>query len=229
MQNALRTGGAGTPPAGPPGRTARLGTGQPAQAVAGGGRFGDRGYFIEPTVLINTHGNMKVVREETFGPVLAAAPFSDLDEIAAQANDSEYGLGAGIWTKDISKAHALAKKLRAGTVCNCYNVFDAALPFGGYKQSGWAARWATRSSRPTPRSRRSRPNSDPVWCGSRSREPHRRPAQDGMPTGWVRARSDRIPLLSTGASLPGRRDLRPSSPARRRPSRTGAASRAACP
>jgi phenylacetaldehyde dehydrogenase len=109
-----------------------------ATALAGGGRFGDRGFFIEPTVLTNTHGNMKVVREEIFGPVVVAAPFSDLDEIAATANDSEYGLGAGIWTKDISKAHALAKKLRAGTVwINCYNVFDAALPFGGYKQSGW--------------------------------------------------------------------------------------------
>ncbi len=109
-----------------------------ATAVAGGGRFGDQGFFIEPTVLTNTHGNMKVVREEIFGPVVVAAPFSDLDDIAAQANDSEYGLGAGIWTKDISKAHALAKKLKAGTVwINCYNVFDAALPFGGYKQSGW--------------------------------------------------------------------------------------------
>jgi phenylacetaldehyde dehydrogenase len=109
-----------------------------ATALAGGGKFGDRGFFIEPTVLINTHSGMKVVREEIFGPVVVAAPFTDLDEIAAQANDSEYGLGAGIWTKDISKAHALAKKLRAGTVwINCYNVFDAALPFGGYKQSGW--------------------------------------------------------------------------------------------
>ncbi len=109
-----------------------------ATALAGGGRFGDRGFFIEPTVLVNTHGNMKVVKEEIFGPVVVAAPFSDLDEIAAQANDTEYGLGAGIWTKDISKAHALAKKLRAGTVwINCYNVFDASLPFGGYKQSGW--------------------------------------------------------------------------------------------
>jgi phenylacetaldehyde dehydrogenase len=109
-----------------------------ATAVVGGGRFGDRGFFIEPTVLTNTHGQMKVVREEIFGPVVVAAPFSDLDEIAAQANDTEYGLGAGIWTKDISKAHALAKKLRAGTVwINCYNVFDASLPFGGYKQSGW--------------------------------------------------------------------------------------------
>jgi phenylacetaldehyde dehydrogenase len=109
-----------------------------ATALAGGGRYGDRGYFIEPTVLTNTTPDMKVVREEIFGPVLVAAPFTDLDEIAAVANDSEYGLGAGIWTKDISKAHALAKKLRAGTVwINCYNVFDASLPFGGYKQSGW--------------------------------------------------------------------------------------------
>jgi phenylacetaldehyde dehydrogenase len=109
-----------------------------AKALAGGGRFGDRGYFVEPTVLTNTRPDMKVVREEIFGPVLVAAPFSDLDEIAAAANDSDFGLGAGIWTKDISKAHALARKLRAGTVwINCYNVFDAALPFGGYKQSGW--------------------------------------------------------------------------------------------
>jgi phenylacetaldehyde dehydrogenase len=109
-----------------------------ATALAGGGRYGNRGYFIEPTVLTNTRPDMKVVREEIFGPVVVAAPFSDLDEIAAVANDSEYGLGAGIWTRDISKAHALAKKLRAGTVwINCYNVFDAALPFGGYKQSGW--------------------------------------------------------------------------------------------
>jgi len=109
-----------------------------ATALTGGGRFGDRGYFVEPTVLTNTTPNMKVVREEIFGPVVVAAPFSDLDEIAAVANDTEYGLGAGIWTKDISKAHALAKKIKAGTVwINCYNVFDASLPFGGYKQSGW--------------------------------------------------------------------------------------------
>jgi phenylacetaldehyde dehydrogenase len=109
-----------------------------ATALAGGGRHGDRGYFIEPTVLTNTRPDMKVVREEIFGPVVVAAPVSSLDEIAAVANDSEYGLGAGIWTRDISKAHALAKKLRAGTVwINCYNVFDASLPFGGYKQSGW--------------------------------------------------------------------------------------------
>ena len=109
-----------------------------ATALSGGGRHGDRGYFVEPTVLTNTRPDMKVVREEIFGPVVVAAPFSDLDEVAAVANDSPFGLGAGIWTKDISKAHALAKKIKAGSVwINCYNVFDAALPFGGYKQSGW--------------------------------------------------------------------------------------------
>jgi len=109
-----------------------------ATALTGGTRYGDKGYFVEPTVLTNTTPDMKVVREEIFGPVVVAAPFQSLDDIAAAANDSEYGLGAGIWTQDISKAHALPKKLRAGTVwINCYNVFDASLPFGGYKQSGW--------------------------------------------------------------------------------------------
>ena len=109
-----------------------------ATTLAGGGRFGERGYFVEPTVITNTRPEMKIVREEIFGPVVVAAPLRTLDEIAAEASDSSYGLGAGIWTKDISKAHALAKKLGAGTVwINCYNVFDASLPFGGYKQSGW--------------------------------------------------------------------------------------------
>ena len=106
--------------------------------MAGGRREGDRGYFFQPTVIANTRPDMRVVREEIFGPWSWSRPFQSLDEIAAAANDSPYGLGAGIWTKDISKAHALAKKIRAGTVwINCYNVFDAALPFGGYKQSGW--------------------------------------------------------------------------------------------
>src|SRR5262245_44637032 len=109
-----------------------------AEVVTGGGRVGDSGYFVEPTVITNTRPDMKIVREEIFGPVVVAEPFESLDDIAKTANDTTYGLGAGIWTKDISKAHALAKKLRAGTVwINCYNIFDAALPFGGYKQSGW--------------------------------------------------------------------------------------------
>ena len=109
-----------------------------AKAVVGGQRNGDKGYFVNPTVLVNTNENMKVVKEEIFGPVVAAIPFSDPDELVVRANDTVYGLAAGIWTRDIGKAHRLAAKLRAGTVwVNCYNVFDAAMPFGGYKQSGW--------------------------------------------------------------------------------------------
>jgi phenylacetaldehyde dehydrogenase len=109
-----------------------------AKAVVGGGRHGDKGYFVKPTVLVNTSEKMKVVREEIFGPVVTAIPFKDADDLVEQANDTVYGLAAGIWTKDIQKAHRLAAKMRAGTVwINCYNIFDAALPFGGYKQSGW--------------------------------------------------------------------------------------------
>lgn len=109
-----------------------------AKAVVGGERHGDKGYFVKPTVLVNTTEKMKVVQEEIFGPVVTAIPFRDAGELVTQANNSVYGLAAGIWTKDIQKAHRLASQLRAGTVwINCYNIFDAALPFGGYKQSGW--------------------------------------------------------------------------------------------
>jgi phenylacetaldehyde dehydrogenase len=109
-----------------------------ATALSGGHRKGDRGYFVEPTVLVNTNEDMKVVREEIFGPVVAAMPFGDPEEILPRANNSEYGLAAAVWTRDISKAHRTADLLRAGTVwINCYNIFDAAMPFGGYKQSGW--------------------------------------------------------------------------------------------
>jgi len=109
-----------------------------AKAVTGGHKKGDKGYFVEPTILVDTREDMKVVREEIFGPVVAAMPFDDPEEILPRANDSEYGLAAAVWTRDIGKAHRMAEQLRAGTVwINCYNIFDAALPFGGYKQSGW--------------------------------------------------------------------------------------------
>jgi phenylacetaldehyde dehydrogenase len=109
-----------------------------AKAVTGGSREGNKGYFVKPTVLVDTNEKMKVVREEIFGPVVTVIPFRSVEEIAAQANNTNYGLAAGIWTRDIKKAHKIASMLRAGTVwINCYNVFDAALPFGGYKESGW--------------------------------------------------------------------------------------------
>jgi phenylacetaldehyde dehydrogenase len=109
-----------------------------AQMVTGGKRHGDHGYFVEPTVFAQTKPEMKIVEEEIFGPVVAAMPFDDPDEVLAQANNTTYGLAAAVWTRDISKAHRLAKRIKAGTVwINCYNVFDAALPFGGYKESGW--------------------------------------------------------------------------------------------
>ena len=114
------------------------GVAEGAEAVCGGKRWGEKGYFVEPTVLVKTDPKMKVVREEIFGPVVTAMPFDSLEDIAAEANNTNYGLAAGIWTQDIAKAHRLAAMLRAGTVwINCYNVFNAALPFGGYKQSGW--------------------------------------------------------------------------------------------
>ena len=109
-----------------------------AEAVVGGKRCEGLGYFVEPTVMVKTNPDMKVVREEIFGPVVCAMPFKDPDKLVAEANQSEYGLAAAVWTRDLSKAHRIAEKLRAGTVwINCYNVFDAAMPFGGYKQSGW--------------------------------------------------------------------------------------------
>jgi len=109
-----------------------------ARTLSGGGRVGDRGYFVSPTVIVDVKPTMKIMREEIFGPVVAATPFDDPNEILGAANDTVFGLAAGVWTKDVSKAHKVAAGLRAGTVwVNCYNVFDPALPFGGFKQSGW--------------------------------------------------------------------------------------------
>jgi phenylacetaldehyde dehydrogenase len=111
-----------------------------AHVATGGNRVGNLGYFVAPTVLEKTTPDMKVIREEIFGPVVCATPFddNDLDVIAKRANDTIYGLAASVWTKNGGTAHKLASRIRSGTVwINCHNVFDASLPFGGYKQSGW--------------------------------------------------------------------------------------------
>jgi len=109
-----------------------------ASYVTGGGRAGQRGYFVRPTVVKGVKPDMSIVREEIFGPVVVAEPFTKPEELVPRANQTEYGLAAGVWTRDISKAHRIASALKAGTVwINCYNIFDSALPFGGYKQSGW--------------------------------------------------------------------------------------------
>ncbi len=116
----------------------KAGVSEGAEASAGGAALDRPGYFVQPTVLKNASPDMSIVREEIFGPVVAAMPFRDDSDLVGQANNSSYGLAAGIWTRDISKAHRLAKSVKAGTVwVNCYSIFDAALPFGGYKQSGW--------------------------------------------------------------------------------------------
>ena len=112
-----------------------------ATLVAGGARTDigtGKGYFVQPTVFADVRPEMTIAREEIFGPVLAAIEFADIDEAIARANESPYGLAAGVWTRDIKKAHYVARKLQAGTVwINTYNVYDTAAPFGGYKQSGF--------------------------------------------------------------------------------------------
>jgi aldehyde dehydrogenase (NAD+) len=108
-----------------------------ATLASGGKRVGDRGYFIEPTVFAEVQDDMKIAREEIFGPVMSVIPFRNLDEVIARANRTNYGLAAGVWTRDIKKAQAVANGVRAGTVwVNCYNVLDTRAPFGGFKQSG---------------------------------------------------------------------------------------------
>ena len=110
-----------------------------AQVLTGGGQFGQTGCFIEPTVLVDTHSGMRCVQEEIFGPVLCCQKFDDSTDVAALANATIYGLGASVWTQNLSAAHRLAEKIRAGVVwINGHNVFDPAFPMGGYKRSGWS-------------------------------------------------------------------------------------------
>lgn len=108
-----------------------------AELLVGGKKPQEQGYFVAPTIFANVRDEMTIAKEEIFGPVISALPYEDLDELIERANKTDYGLAAGIWTRDVANAHYIASKLRAGTVwVNTYNAFDAASPFGGYKQSG---------------------------------------------------------------------------------------------
>lgn len=114
------------------------GKGEGAKLLCGGNRLGEKGFFVKPTIFDNVRDNMRIAREEIFGPVVSTLTFRNLDEAIKQGNLTQYGLAAAVWTRDIKKAHTAARMLRAGTVwINTYNAFDVASPFGGYKQSGF--------------------------------------------------------------------------------------------
>ncbi|HEX9522385.1 MAG TPA: aldehyde dehydrogenase family protein, partial [Reyranella sp.] len=97
-----------------------------------------RGYFVPPTVFANVADDMRIAQEEIFGPVISAIPFRDIDEVIQRGNATSFGLGSGVWTRDVGKAHRMARSIRAGSVwVNCYQAMDPAVPFGGYKMSGY--------------------------------------------------------------------------------------------
>jgi phenylacetaldehyde dehydrogenase len=117
---------------------------QGATLAAGGERPGgldaslSNGFFLSPTVFVDVHEDMRIVKEEIFGPVVTVSRWKTHDELLHMANDSEYGLGAGIWTSNLRTAHRLAERIEAGSVwINCFNLVDPATAFGGVKQSGW--------------------------------------------------------------------------------------------
>jgi aldehyde dehydrogenase (NAD+) len=119
-----------------------IGPEEGARVTAGGARLTEGalkdGYFVPPTVFADVTDEMRVAREEIFGPVACVMPFDSTDEVARRANLTEFGLGGGIWTRDVGKAHRMAAAIRTGAIwVNTYLQFDAAVPFGGYKMSGW--------------------------------------------------------------------------------------------
>jgi aldehyde dehydrogenase (NAD+) len=119
-----------------------LGKEEGARPLSGGDRLMEgplaKGYFVPPTVFADVRDDMRIAQEEIFGPVLSAIPFNDVDEVVQRANATPFGLGSGVWTRDVNKAHRLAKGIRAGSVwVNCYQAMDPAMPFGGYKMSGY--------------------------------------------------------------------------------------------
>ncbi|KAM7269090.1 hypothetical protein ACFE04_024587 [Oxalis oulophora] len=115
----------------------KSGTESGATLETGGERLGTKGYYVQPTVFSNVKEDMLIAQDEIFGPVQSILKFKDIDEVIKRANDTSYGLAAGVFTKDLDTANSLARALRVGTVwINCYDIFDAAIPFGGYKMSG---------------------------------------------------------------------------------------------
>ena len=119
-----------------------IGKDEGARVVAGGDRLvgGDlaKGYFVAPTVFGDVSDDMSIARDEIFGPVASVLPFDEVDEVVERANSTAYGLGAGVWTRDVGKAHHMARSIRAGVVwVNTYGQVDPSMPFGGYKTSGW--------------------------------------------------------------------------------------------
>lgn len=116
----------------------QIGVDEGASIVTGGGGWGDTGYFAQPTVMVGASVDSRIMHEEIFGPVVSAVPFDTEDEVLALANNTRFGLGAGVWTRDVSRAHRMAASLESGQVwVNCYQAADSAMPFGGVKESGW--------------------------------------------------------------------------------------------